>query len=96
MRLIDADALLKPTGCYNPVKYTYEYGFVVTVDDIKAAETKAERQKGKWEIHKSPVNRYYRCSDCGINTPDISVYVNMNFCPNCGADMRGGQGNDPN
>lgn len=87
-RLIDADALLKPTGCYNPVKYTYEYGFVVTVDDIKAAETKAERQKGEWERYKTHLNWFYHCSVCGKNSPDFSTYMNMNFCPNCGADMR--------
>ena len=33
MRLIDADVLLRPIPGYDPVKYTYEYGDVVTVDD---------------------------------------------------------------
>lgn len=39
MRLIDADALKQPTGSYNPIKYTYEYGDVITVADIDTAPT---------------------------------------------------------
>lgn len=37
MKLIDADALFKPMSNYDRVKYTYEYGNVVTVEDIKSA-----------------------------------------------------------
>ena len=51
MRLIDADALLRPISCYDPVKYTYEYGDVVTVQDIKSIPT----------IDAVPV---IRCKDC--------------------------------
>ena len=39
MRLIDADALLRPIPSYNPVKYTHEYGDVVTVQDVKSIPT---------------------------------------------------------
>lgn len=39
MRLIDADELLKPVGSYDRVKYTYEYGDVVTVEDIELMPT---------------------------------------------------------
>ncbi len=39
MRLIDADELKKPVGSYNPVKYTYEYGDVISVEDIDNAPT---------------------------------------------------------
>lgn len=38
-RLIDADELLEPVGSYDPKKYTWEYGMVVTVEDIKKAPT---------------------------------------------------------
>lgn len=47
-----------------------------------------ERPKGKWKLYKSPVNRIYQCSCCGKNSPDFTAYMKMNFCPNCGADMR--------
>lgn len=70
MRLIDADALLRPISSYNPVKYTYEYGDVVTVQDIKSIPT----------IDAVPV---VRCRDC-MNW-DISwiprYYKDGHYCP---------------
>lgn len=39
MRPIDADALKQPIGSYNPIKYTYEYGDVITVADLDKAPT---------------------------------------------------------
>lgn len=39
MRLIDADALKQTIGSYNPIKYTYECGDVITVEDIDNAPT---------------------------------------------------------
>ena len=60
------------------------------INDLPSAEP--ERKKGKW-LHKP--NEYdddtYECSRCGEpwtlieGTPKEN---NMNFCPNCGADMR--------
>ena len=55
---------------------------------IYNAPTVDERPRGEWD--KSPVNRFYTCSFCGKTSPDLSSYMKMNFCPNCGADMRGG------
>ena len=48
-----------------------------------------ERKKGKWinNIHDLPI-----CDQCGYMTPydrAIDDYEYGNFCPNCGADMRG-------
>lgn len=37
MHLIDVDELLTPKGSYDPVKATWEYGKVVTVEEIKNA-----------------------------------------------------------
>ena len=51
----------------------------------------AERKKGKWLLltdERFDID-YYKCSECGYEPyrkMDIS-----NFCPNCGADMRGEQ-----
>lgn len=48
---------------------------------IKALE---ERQKGKW-ITKPHVHGVTYCSEC-----DFELKIDdTNFCPNCGADMRG-------
>ena len=52
-----------------------------------------ERSPGKWELH----NKTYYCSECGEEAidlesePDVygSSYCLTDYCPYCGADMRG-------
>ena len=48
-----------------------------------------EQRKGKWMIHSNYLDRLI-CSEC---TGQFNVWhwesKQMNFCPNCGADMRG-------
>lgn len=50
-----------------------------------------ERPKGRWELLNDDWN-VYRCTACGeewtleAGEPKEN---NMNYCPNCGADMRG-------
>lgn len=43
-----------------------------------------ERKKGKWIIDR---HGNWACDQCG-NDPYHCNMENMNFCPNCGADMR--------
>ena len=45
------------------------------------ADAQAEQKKGKW-INRGL--RLYMCSECARFSP-----TQENFCPNCGADMRG-------
>lgn len=52
-----------------------------TAKSIPAADV-VERKKGKWER----LSRGDVCSECGFNTGRYSI--GLNFCPNCGADMR--------
>lgn len=60
------------------------------IDMAIAALQEPERKKGRWEDFGD--NNSYRCTACGeiwiLNdgTPEEN---NMNYCPNCGADMRG-------
>ena len=58
---------------------------------IKALE-EPERKKGEWIITSEFEDCYYaKCNQC--NTTQV-FYFNKpltNFCPNCGADMRGEQ-----
>ena len=55
---------------------------MVTAIGCTAKQTIEERKKGKW-IRKSYDDN--RCSECGWG-----VWANTgNYCPNCGADMRG-------
>ena len=43
------------------------------------------RPKGKWIYQfRDSENEEYRCSVCGFPQE-----IKQNFCPNCGADMRG-------
>lgn len=55
----------------------------------RIANLPSAQQKGEWEICKDADGEYGVCSECGQDA-DFSHYgVAYNFCPNCGADMRG-------
>ena len=48
-----------------------------------------EHKRGKWnEITDRTMDCCYRCSECGFIRDAYFLEV-TNFCPNCGADMRG-------
>jgi Zn finger protein HypA/HybF involved in hydrogenase expression len=55
---------------------------------IEAAPDMVKR--GRWieRYHKNPLGDYIRlhCSECGEDKPNA---FHANYCPNCGADMRG-------
>lgn len=50
----------------------------------KMRPVEPERKKGKWEPFDFP---WFRCSECGAEREN-EIFME-NFCPNCGADMRG-------
>lgn len=88
MRLIDADELTKD------IEYSADMGGVLgkVVECVKyyakymvaSSPTIEERKKGKWIRGK--------CDQCGARAPFwpmASTYYESDFCPNCGADMRG-------
>lgn len=58
----------------------------------KKADDVVERKRGEWIDH---CVRDWHCSECGKQVPkqvrfDGHCYDDkLNFCPNCGADMRG-------
>lgn len=97
MRLIDADALMKAmyhrafetdgdtmwqSGCW--VRYR------AIEQTVKKQPTIEERKKGKWIVNTYEHAREFwdretTCSVCGYKMGGGTP----NYCPNCGADMRG-------
>lgn len=61
---------------------------------IRHDKEMTERPHGKWMPNK--VAFYWVCSECGaeVRSNIAEVYLTehtLNFCPNCGADMRKGE-----
>ena len=103
MRLIDADALkkaFKVEELYwgkriineidnNPtVEFTeeqaidklHETGWLIRHD-----KEMTERPQGEWITHQTGYLIWEECNQCHAQVGTVG----MNFCPNCGADMRG-------
>lgn len=63
---------------------------------IKAVSAQSERKKGKWireniVLTSNPPQYMWHCSECGKMVHWFTTEVLTDFCPNCGADMRGEQ-----
>ena len=87
MRAIDADRLL--TDRMKEHYYHLPNGDIAipTIDIEHAPTILPERQRGRWVHYDEGDFDYdYKCSNCGY-----AVWDDSDFCPGCGADMRGGQ-----
>ena len=64
-------------------------------DVVSLPPVQLKREHGEWlGRDASGTNFYGKCSKCGQEFQVDAWYTqNMNFCSNCGADMRG-EGND--
>ena len=55
--------------------------------DMAIEALQADRPSGEWIKHEvEDTCRWVECSECHKEYPNIE----MNFCPNCGARMKGG------
>lgn len=77
---VDKDELVKALS-YD--RKQYEKGYA----DAKA---ELERKKGKWIFHIDDLFPEESTQECSVCHEEESIKIqNDNFCPNCGADMRG-------
>lgn len=69
---------------------TYVYGFGIELKELLNRYEITERPQGEWINQEQGAFYPIECSKCH-NQPfcNDKGYVLSNFCPNCGADMRG-------
>ena len=67
------------------IKALYKYNFVTkeVIEREIMSIPSADRPQGEW---KPKHNGYWTCSECGLS---FLFYAKGNFCPNCGARMKG-------
>lgn len=93
-RLIDADALIECLQTWKNVAVSEglpinERFAVAMIAQVNLMPTIEERKKGKWIHHDGGYSDHYECTACGRDT--VLTEGKWRYCPNCGADMRGGQ-----
>ena len=94
MRPIDADALMKEFAEYVRASNISDFAKCPTWNDavslLGSAPTVEERKTGRWKRtyldHEAMGERpsILYCSEC-----NQCIAYPVNFCPNCGSDMRG-------
>ena len=86
-RYIDADALIQDFK--RQYKFLFgddsiPYGIENGIKTFPTADV-VEVVHGKWKLNNLFGFKIYDCSNCGIH-----METRWNYCPHCGADMRGG------
>ena len=84
----------------NPPNFSYGEGFDRGLDraqrailDAPAADVAPVRH-GRWvHEHMSEGYAWVMCSECEAVIHKILINKRLNYCPNCGAKMDGGDGN---
>lgn len=88
MRLIDADALEISTEFSDDGEYCWDIVPAYRIREAPTIDPESLRPKGKW-VKDDPFLVCLNCeSEIDIKNC-LGVENRKNFCPNCGADMRG-------
>lgn len=86
MRLVDADKLkIAIMTKDNANEETWEQLYDSVLEEIDNAPTVSERPQGEWIKMSDIYGSYYSCNQCGYDR----IEQTSNFCPNCGARMKG-------
>lgn len=90
-RLIDNAPTVEPTfGLFRSMLCETCQAYATNRAIAKLAD-EYTRPHGEWqEPFESNGKTYHKCTHCHISS---QLILFGNFCPNCGADMRGGEGN---
>lgn len=91
MRLINADALEKEGWSLCRTFRQDINTMVYEVKKLSDFSTIEERKKGNWVGIDDEPCETFECDVCGFVLDDWIEGAFYNFCPNCGADMRGEQ-----
>lgn len=91
MKLIDEDAVIKAIDKHTNSSLQLDEDITCILEEIPTIE---ERKTGEWIPSfggKFTGGAYwFSCSKCKRIVPEVRN-GGWNYCPNCGADMRGGQ-----
>jgi rubredoxin len=91
MRLIDADALKKLRHDCIQGRIKFDGNEYDLIDKCPTIEAEPVRH-GRWEWITEDI---YRCTNCGTtnHVKEVMGKPDYNYCPECGADMRGRNNN---
>ena len=70
------------------IKALYKYNFVTkeVIEREIMSIPSADRPRGEWIEQEDDYHHYWECSECGMG---VGLDDIRNFCPNCGAKMKG-------
>lgn len=90
IKAIEALAIHTDERYLNDLEYGHNEGLAHAIDCIEDIPS-ADRPQGEWILEcdgEGECDNLYRCSECGCEY-GCQEYDIPNFCPNCGARMKG-------
>ena len=87
MRVIEADAVVKAIDKHTNSNLQLDEDITCILEKIPTVE---ERKRGEWINHRNDDGHNIAdCDQCGEAMQWFDDDIKPNFCPNCGAEMRG-------